>query len=266
MTLNPAAGAAATVAWATSVASGDTAAQADFTAGNGTLNFGVGDTSKTFTVATVEDTAVEVDETFTVTLSSASSGTALPSDATATGTIGDDDTRRVSIASGGDVASEGTAATFTLTMSPAAPAGGLTVNVTVAEVERRTLEAGELAYDLVAAASEGMKTVTFAAGETSATLTVPTVDDDLYEAGFGDDNLLRATLAAGTGYAVAAGSARPIDAARRRGRARRGVEDGQGDRHRGGGRQRGAGADAYPCAGWGGCIRFHGYSDKRRAR
>ena len=107
VTLNPAAGAAATVAWATSVATGDTAAQADFTAGNGTLNFAAGDTSKTFTVATVEDTASEPDETFTVTLSSASSGTALPSDATATGTIGDDDTRRVSIASGGDVASEG---------------------------------------------------------------------------------------------------------------------------------------------------------------
>ena len=206
VTLNPAAGAAATVAWATSVASGDTAVQADFTAGTGTLNFAANDTSKTITVATVEDTASEADETFTVTLSSASSGTDLPSDATATGTIGDDDTRRVSIASGGDVASEGTAATFTLTMSPAAPAGGLTVNVTVAEVERRTLETGELAYDLVAAASEGMKTVTFAAGETSATLTVPTVDDDLYEAEFGDDNLLRATLAAGTGYAVAAGS------------------------------------------------------------
>ena len=206
VTLNPAAGAAATVAWATSVETGDTAAQADFTAGNGTLNFAAGDTSKTITVATVEDTTSETDETFTVTLSSASSGTALPSDATATGTIGDDDTRRVSIASGGDVASEGAAATFTLTMSPAAPAGGLTVNVTVAEVERRTLETGELAYDLVAAASEGMKTVTFAAGETSATLTVPTVDDDLYESGFGADNLLRATLAAGTGYAVAAGS------------------------------------------------------------
>ena len=206
VTLNPAAGAAATVAWATSVATGDTAAQGDFTAGSGTLNFAANDTSKTFTVATVEDTASEADETFTVTLSSASSGTALPSDATATGTIGDDDTRRVSIASGGDVASEGAAATFTLTMSPAAPAGGLTVNVTVAEVERRTLETGELAYDLVAAASEGMKTVTFAAGETSATLTVPTVDDDLYESGFGADNLLRATLAAGAGYAVAAGS------------------------------------------------------------
>ena len=205
VTLNPVSSREVTVDWATSVASGDTAVQADFTADSGTLTFAAGDSSKTFTVATTEETTLEPDETFTVTLSDASEAT-LPADPTATGTIGDDDTPRVSIASGGDVAQEGTAATFTLTMSPAAPTGGLTVNVTVAEVERRTLEAGELAYDFVAAASEGMTTVDFAAGDTSATLTVPTVDDDLYEAEFGDDNLLRATLAAGTGYAVATGS------------------------------------------------------------
>ena len=205
VTLDPVSSREVKVDWATSVASGDTAVQADFTADSGTLTFAAGDSSKTFTVATTEETTLEQDETFTVTLSDASEAT-LPAVPTATGTIGDDDTRRVSIASGGDVASEGAAATFTLTMSPAAPTGGLTVNVTVAEVERRTLEAGELAYDFVAAASEGMTTVDFAAGDTAATLTVPTVDDDLYEAEFGDDNLLRATLAAGTGYAVATGS------------------------------------------------------------
>ena len=110
-------------------------------------------------------------------------------------------TTMVSIASGGDVAAEGDDATFTLTFSPAAPAGGLTVNVSVAEVRQRTLESGELPYDFVDAANEGMKTVDVAAGETSATLTVPTVDDELYEAEAGADNLLTATLATGTDYA-----------------------------------------------------------------
>ena len=115
-------------------------------------------------------------------------------------------TTMVSIASGGDVAAEGDDATFTLTFSPAAPAGGLTVNVSVAEVRQRTLETGELPYDFVDAANEGIKTVDVTAGATSATLTVPTVDDELYEAEAGADNLLTATLATGTGYAVASGS------------------------------------------------------------
>ena len=115
-------------------------------------------------------------------------------------------TTMVSIASGGDVTAEGDDATFTLTLSPAAPAGGLTVNVSVAEVRQRTLESGELPYDFVDAANEGMKTVDVTAGATSATLTVPTVDDELYEAEAGADNLLTATLATGTGYAVASGS------------------------------------------------------------
>ena len=74
-------------------------------------------------------------------------------------------TTMVSIASGGDVAAEGDDATFTLTLSPAAPAGGLTVNVSVAEVRQRTLETGELPYDFVDAANEGMKTVDVAAGD-----------------------------------------------------------------------------------------------------
>ena len=250
VTLNPAAGAAATVAWATSVATGDTAVQADFTAGNGTLNFGVGDTSKTITVATVEDTASEPDETFTVTLSSASSGTALPSDATATGTIGDDDTRRVSIASGGDVASEGAAATFTLTMSPAAPAGGLTVNVTVAEVEQRTLETGDQPYDFVAAASEGMKTVDLRGRGHRRDAHRP----DRRRRPVRGRVRRRQSAAgdAGRGHRLRGGGGvrhRRVDAERRRGPARRVVEDGQGDRHRGNGHERGAGADAFPCAG-----------------
>ena len=139
-------------------------------------------------------------------LRTAAAGLVLAAAALALPTLAQAQTTMVSIASGGDVAAEGDDATFTLTFSPAAPAGGLTVNVSVAEVQQRTLETGELPYDFVDAANEGMKTVDVTAGATSATLTVPTVDDELYEAEAGADNLLTATLATGTGYAVASGS------------------------------------------------------------
>ena len=167
VTLNPAAGAAATVAWATSVETGDTAVQADFTAGNGTLNFGVGDTSKTFTVATVEDTAVEPGETFTVTLSSASSGTALPSDATATGTVVNDDVIGA-FAIADASAAEGDSVTFRVTHTPAA-----TQQVTVDWAT--SVATGDTAAQTDFTAGSG--TLTFAVGDTSKTFTVATVED-----------------------------------------------------------------------------------------
>ncbi len=87
------------VAWATALASGAGAASAaDFTAVTATtLSFAKGDTSKTVTVQTTEDALAEPDETFEVRLSSAAKGTGDPgavptiSDATAVGTIEDDD-------------------------------------------------------------------------------------------------------------------------------------------------------------------------------
>ena len=79
-----------TVDWATSDGTATSGISGtDFTAGTGTLTFTAGDTEKTFTVATTEDVTDQVNETFTVTLSNAT-GAAI-SDATATGTIRDDD-------------------------------------------------------------------------------------------------------------------------------------------------------------------------------
>jgi hypothetical protein len=59
---------AGTVNYAT--ADGSAAAGADYTAASGTLSFGAGETSKTFTVATTDDTATEGAELFSVLLSS----------------------------------------------------------------------------------------------------------------------------------------------------------------------------------------------------
>ena len=76
-----------TVDWATS--GGTATSGTDFTAGSGTLTFAPGVTEQTFTVATIEDMTDEDHETFTVTLSNATS--AAISGATATGTIENDD-------------------------------------------------------------------------------------------------------------------------------------------------------------------------------
>ena len=118
----------------------------------------------------------------------------------------------VIIAAGDDVETEGESAEFTLSLSEPAPEGGLSVAVTVEEVERRDRSAGgadegELPYDFVAADEEGANAVSFAVGATSATLTVPTVADSLYEAGAGAANLLRATVTAGSGYRLGATTA-----------------------------------------------------------
>ena len=56
--------------WA--VDDGTATAGDDYTDGSGTLTFAPGNTTKTVTVATLQDTDPEGDETFTVTLSNAS--------------------------------------------------------------------------------------------------------------------------------------------------------------------------------------------------
>ena len=94
VTLSDESGKTVTVDYATSVEIGDTATSGtDFTAKTSTtLTFepgDPGDTTKTFTVQTTDDTDIEEDETFTVTLSNPSDATI--SDATAKGTIENDD-------------------------------------------------------------------------------------------------------------------------------------------------------------------------------
>ncbi|WP_231748662.1 cellulase family glycosylhydrolase [Mycobacterium sp. M26] len=79
-----------TVTVAYSTVAGTATAGVDFTAATGTLTFAAGETTKVISVAAVGDTVVEPDETFTVTLSNAA-GAGI-ADATATGTIRNDDT------------------------------------------------------------------------------------------------------------------------------------------------------------------------------
>ena len=193
-TLSAAAAADVTATWTASIESGDTAVAADLgTTTTGTVRVTAGQPSGTFDVPTAQDTTNEADETFTVTLSGVSTNAALAADATATGTIEDDDLPVVTIEAGPAVA-EGTAAAFTLSRTGSTVAA-LTVAVAVSQ-------AGDVLDDAAAAPA----TVSFDAGSDEATLSLATDDDDADD----DAGTVTVTLGAGTGYRVGAAGAATV--------------------------------------------------------
>ncbi len=146
----------------------------------------------TLRVLAVSDTAKEADEAINVALGTldANSGTNLGGGASGSGTasftIADDDgTGPVISVSGGDAVTEGTAASFTITATPA-PDAALTVNLSVGSTG-----------DFVAGTNLGAKTVTVPATG-SATFTVATVADTADEA----SGSVTLAVSAGRGYTV----------------------------------------------------------------
>ena len=102
-----------------------TASSSDYTRNTTALSFtGTANETKTFTVQTTEDTALEADEAFTVGLSVSDAPTGVTSTDTGTGTINNDDGAGVIIADA--AATEGQSITFTVTLTEAVQ-GGLTV-------------------------------------------------------------------------------------------------------------------------------------------
>ena len=156
-----------TVQYATSAGTAESGT--DFTAASGTLTFGANETSKTVSVATTSDSVDEENETFTLTLSSPTNVTLV--DATATGTINDDDgtpTLSVSDAS----ATEGDAVEFTVSLSAAS---GRTVQVSLqADVGTGDTASSDDFHDLRGSAS-------LFAGSTSVTVSVDTTEDAVEE-------------------------------------------------------------------------------------
>ena len=122
VTLAPAATGTVTVDWAT--ADGTAVAGSDYTAGTGTLTFAPGETSKTVSVAVVDDSTVETGSGETVTLGLSNASGAVLADASATGTIADDDTAPVT---------PGTALTAQFTDVPSAHAGPFAFRVSFSE-------------------------------------------------------------------------------------------------------------------------------------
>jgi hypothetical protein len=161
----------ATIDYATS--NGAATAGSDYTATSGTLTFLAGETSKTVDVTLVGDTTVEVDETFSLTLSNPTGTDVTIGDGTGVGTLTNDDSASVTIADVAVNENDGTA-TVTLTLDNAVD-GGFDVNVSTADGTATTADSD---YTAVVGATE-----TFAgtAGETE-TFTITLGGDTKVEA------------------------------------------------------------------------------------
>ncbi len=134
-----------------------------------TVSFLAGETSKDITVTTREDTADEPDETFRVVLSAPTAG--ILTDAFAIGTINDDDAPTLSIADAS--ANEGNNITFTVSLTSAHDAD---VEVT-ATTSTGTAATATATDDYTTKAQD----LTLAAGATSASFTVTTLEDAIDE-------------------------------------------------------------------------------------
>ena len=146
--------------------SGSATEGTDFPDATSTLSFAPGETSKPVSVPTTEDTMDEPDEGFTVTISLATGETdASITDATGAGTITDDDAAPTASIDD-DSAAEGDAAGFTITLS----------NPSSSQIDiDYTTSSGTATEDTDFPDATG--SVTFAPGETSKPVPVPTSED-----------------------------------------------------------------------------------------
>jgi CSLREA domain-containing protein len=147
-------------------ANGTATTPADYTAVSGTLTFAPGTSSQSIVVPVNGDTVLEASEAFQINLASATNATI--ADGEGTGTIvNDDNAPAVSI---GDVTvDEGTSATMTVTLSGAS---GQTITV-----DYETVTGSAVSADYVTTSGQ----LTFAPGDTTKTLVVPTLDDSIDE-------------------------------------------------------------------------------------
>ncbi len=155
----------ATVNYATS--DGSAQAPGDYALTSGTLTFAPNVASKTFTVPVVEDTLQEGPEAVQLALSSPSAGVSLGAQSTSTLTITDDDTAgSIQYGAVGYAGTEGETITVTVTRT-----GGTASNVDLDVVPIGGT--AQIAIDYFPPPSH----LTFAAGETTKTVTISTVDN-----------------------------------------------------------------------------------------
>jgi len=173
-TVTLAAASSKTITMDYATADGTATAGTDYVTNNGTLTFAPGETSKTISVVINGDNEVESDETYTVGLSNLVNATAGTTQAT--GTIRDDDGFIVTVANASTTESDTGTTQLVFTLTLARPAvGPLTVTYVTAP---GTATSSGTQKDFELAAGQ----VTFADGETTATVSVTvngdTIDED----------------------------------------------------------------------------------------
>jgi Ca2+-binding RTX toxin-like protein len=197
------------VNWAVTGSGTNAANASDFVGGvlpSGTVSFAAGETSKTITVNVAGDTTVEADEGFTVTLSGGSFGLALGT-ATANGVIRNDDVLPPVLAVAAldadkpEGQSGSTSFTFTVTRT-----GDTTGSSSANWAVSGTANAADFAGGVV---PSGI--VSFAAGETSKTITVNVAGDTAVEGDEGFTVILSGATGATLGAATASGIIRNDD-------------------------------------------------------
>ena len=132
---------------------------------------------------TVDDATDEPDSSLTVTISQDGGHTFGPVNSAQIRVI-DNDLPAITIQPGTSPVTEGASARFILHRTGLTTLG-LTIDLSVSETG-----------DMIHTDDEGSTSVTFRAGETTATLDVPTVDDTLAE----DDSTITATIARNSRY------------------------------------------------------------------
>ncbi len=183
---------AVTVNYAT--ANGTAMAGSDYTATNGTLNFAAGQASRTISVPVLEDSSVEGNETFTLTLSNAAGGATLGAPAAVTVTISDNDSApppqpgTLRLTAGSVSVSEG-GGSVTLTVQRVSGTDGA---VTVSYATTNGTATAGTDYT----ATSG--TLSFADGQASRTISVPVLEDSSVE---GNESFTL-TLSNATGGAI----------------------------------------------------------------
>ena len=156
---------------------GTALAGADYGAKDDTLTLAAGTTSATLTVQTIHDTFNEPTENFTVTLTLDTQVSGLSVETgSATAEITDNDALRAAISEHADNVPEGTAATFTVTLSSTPPGVASTADVVVVYTVGGTATSADYT-------APSAPRLTIDSGESSGTITIPTSTDSVLDPG-----------------------------------------------------------------------------------